>query len=102
MDKKMPNLFHRMLRYAIKALDSEKRQLIVSYIIQHGPATPGELEKALGIRGEKLDYHLRQLVIGNIVECRIIKEKETYRLTPFGIDLLNGIFKSLIPKELQS
>ncbi len=99
---RVKNLFHPMLRRALKALDNEKRQLILSYIIEEGPASPSDMAKALGMRDNKLAYHIRQLVIGNIIEGKVRRGKVIYRLKPFGIDLLNNIFKALIPPSLRT
>jgi len=93
------NLFPRILRLALEALANEKRQLIVSYLLTRREASVSDLERALGVEGNDIAYHIKKLVYSNIVERRVREYSVVYRLTPFAIELLLSLFKALEPSR---
>ena len=94
------NIFPELVRKLIEALDSEERQLIVSYIITRGrPVKASELQRALGFKKEELDRHLEKLVDGYVLR-KIPSTGETdYILTSTAISFLEGIVLALLPKR---
>ena len=98
------NVFPKTLSKAIHAINSEKRQLILSYLIYNYIATKDEIKKTLNLDDEDLDKQIKILEESHIIRpCsdlikpQAIGDQEAYMLTDFGIMLLNNIFKALIP-----
>ena len=95
----MQNLFPRILRRALKGLSNEKRQLIISYIIIRGSVAPRDIERSLNIKSNDLSYHLRNLVLANLLERKIVNGEVRYKLSYFGTKLLTYMFRALAPIE---
>jgi len=83
----------------LKSLANEKRQTIVSYLILRGDASPKEISEKLDMKSNELAYHLRELVMGNILERRIVEGKVKYRLSFFGAKLVYHMFEALMPPK---
>ena len=93
----MLNLFPYILRRALKSLANEERQRIVSYIILKGSTTPKKLCEELEMKSNRLAYHLKELVMGNILERVIVRGRVKYRLSFFGAKLIYHMFEALMP-----
>ena len=90
------NIFPISLRYAIKALDNEKRQLLASIFIFRRILRFNELKEYSGIESNDLSYHLKELEKGNIIRKEAENMVIYYRLTPFGERLLINLLKAVL------
>jgi len=94
------NIFPTSLRYAIRALDNEKRQLLVGILAFKKVLRFNELREYSGIEGNDLSYHLKELEKGNIIRKEAEDMVIYYRLTPFGERLLENLLKAvLVPRS---
>ena len=90
------NIFPTSLRYAIRALDNDKRQLLVSILAFKKVLRFNELREYSGIEGNDLSYHLKELEKGNIIRKEAEDMVIYYRLTPFGERLLENLLKAVL------
>ncbi|WP_396612821.1 ArsR/SmtB family transcription factor [Haloferax sp. S1W] len=87
------------------AIGDRTRFTLLYRLVHFGERSPKELEEALGIRANKLHYHLRKLVDAGLVEKRKRSRADEdglfsyYRATSLGEDILEYGVEELIRRE---
>ena len=93
------------IKDAIKAVDNEIRYAIIECLLEEKQTYSyyPRLRQKLGISKRKLDYHLKELMLGGLVNNFSLKNfydehHSHYELSTFGKDFIGGLFQSLASK----
>ncbi len=91
------NIFPEVLKYAIRALDHEKRQILISVLARTMiPLRFKDFKELIRIRDNDLAYHLKELEKGNIIMKEAEDNEVYYKLSKFGETLLINLLRTVI------
>ena len=91
------NLFPEIIRFALRALANEERQVIVTALLRAGrPLTLSELAGVTGLGSDALSHHLRELERGNIIEKMAAGGELLYRLSGFGVRFVESVLMAVV------
>ncbi len=91
------------IRVILKALGNETRMAIISFLYEEEPTTFVEIMKGLGLKSNKLSYHLRILSQAGLIDRYYTREGGRERITYTLSDLGRHVYESapviFIPRE---